>query len=135
MRRAGVRAARVGHVLPSRRRPLAGRPAGRVPARREARRDDFHRDYYGIATGGIRTPWTDVPVATLSGLGQSGSFFASLLGTTDDIGSDELSRLYQRGPAGYLVRFESALDSAIADGFLLAEGRAQILGLAGTVFA
>jgi len=96
---------------------------------------DFHRDYYGIATGGIRTPWTDVPAATLSGLGQSGSFFAFLFGTTDEIGLDELSRLYPGGPADYLARFESALDSAIAGGFLLAEDRAETLGLAGAAFA
>lgn len=114
--------------------------AGGSPAPTAARLDgtpdgrDFHRDYYGIATGGIRTPWTDVPTATLSGLGQSGGLFAFLLGTTVPIGPDELSRRYPGGPADYLARFTSALDATIAEGFLLADDRAEILALAGTAF-
>jgi len=96
---------------------------------------DFHRDYYGIATGGIRTPWTDAPAATLSGLGQSGAAFAVLFGTTEPLGLDELSRLYPGGPADYLARFTAALDAGIAKGFLLADDRAEILALAGLEFA
>lgn len=42
----------------------------------------FALDAKGNATGGIRTPQVDVPVATLSGLGQSGSAFCGLFGTT-----------------------------------------------------
>ncbi|MEX1217748.1 MAG: alpha/beta hydrolase domain-containing protein [Acidimicrobiales bacterium] len=42
----------------------------------------FVLDAKGNATGGIRSPHVDVPVATLSGLGQTGSAFCGLFGTT-----------------------------------------------------
>src|SRR5262249_29926002 len=96
---------------------------------------DFRRDTCGIATGGIRTPWTDGPVATLSGLGQSGSFFAFLFGTTTPIDPDELSRLYPRGRRDYIAGFAAALDKAIAERFLLADDRSEILALADAEFS
>jgi len=42
----------------------------------------FALDAKGNVTGGIRTPHVDVPVAILSGLGQTGSVFCGLFGTT-----------------------------------------------------
>jgi len=114
----------------------AGGPAAPVADRLSATADglDFNRGYYGIAFGGIRTPWTEVPAATLSGLGQSGDTFASLFGVTDPLWPEELSRLYPFGRAECLERFASETDSAIANGFLLAEDRAEILALADAVF-
>jgi hypothetical protein len=91
---------------------------------------DFVRDELGIATGGIRTPWTDVPVAILSGTGQRGELFAFLFGTTRELGPADLARLYPGGGGDYLGRFESALDAAIKAGFLLAADRAEILAVA-----
>ncbi|MCW2896361.1 MAG: hypothetical protein JWO75_5850 [Actinomycetia bacterium] len=85
---------------------------------------------HGIARGGIRTPWVDVPTATLSGLGQSGDGFAMLAGRTDPFDRQTLERLYPGGPADYLDRFAASLDAAIAAGFLRPEDRAEILALA-----
>jgi hypothetical protein len=90
---------------------------------------DFRRDEVGIATGGIRTPWTDAPTAILSGTGQSGELFAFLLGTTRELQPADLARLYPGSKADYLRKFEAALDATIQAGFLLAEDRAEILGL------
>jgi hypothetical protein len=51
-------------------------------------------DANGNVEGGIRTPAVDVPVATLSGLGQSGSTFCFLFGTTVPFSSAKLAALY-----------------------------------------
>jgi hypothetical protein len=91
---------------------------------------DLHRDKLGIATGGIRTPWTDVPVAVLSGTGQRGEMFAFLFGTTTGLSDADLACLYPEGKADYLLKFEASLDAAIAAGFLLAEDRSEILAVA-----
>jgi hypothetical protein len=42
----------------------------------------IERDEHGNALGGIRTPYVDVPIAALSGLGQTGSILCLLFGTT-----------------------------------------------------
>jgi hypothetical protein len=91
---------------------------------------DFRRDDLGIATGGIRTPWTDAPVAVLSGTGQVGEMFAFLFGTTTGLSDADLGRLYPGGAADYLQRFGASLDSAIEAGFLLPEDRAEMLAVA-----
>ncbi|HEY6524474.1 MAG TPA: alpha/beta hydrolase domain-containing protein [Solirubrobacteraceae bacterium] len=85
---------------------------------------------HGIARGGIRTPWVDVPTATLSGLGQSGDGFAVLAGRTDLFDPQTLQRLYPGGRADYLDRFAESLDATITAGFLRPEDRAEILALA-----
>jgi Alpha/beta hydrolase domain len=92
--------------------------------------EKLRRDALGIAMGGIRTPWTDVPVAVLSGTGQRGAMFAFLFGTTTELSDADLARLYPAGRAEYLARFEASLEDAIAAGFLLAEDRAEILAVA-----
>jgi hypothetical protein len=91
---------------------------------------DLCRDDLGVATGGIRTPWTDVPTAILSGTGQRGQMFAFLCGTTTELSDADLARLYPGGKAEYLGRFERALDEAMAARVVLADDRAEILGLA-----
>jgi Alpha/beta hydrolase domain len=85
---------------------------------------------HGIARGGIRTPWVDVPTATLSGLGQTGEGFAVLAGRTDPFDQQTLDGLYPGGRADYLARFAASLDATIAAGFLRPEDRAEILALA-----
>jgi Alpha/beta hydrolase domain len=90
---------------------------------------DLHRDNLGIATGGIRTPWTDAPVAVLSGTGQRGEMFAFLFGTTTGLSNADLARLYPGGKADYLAKFEASLDAAIEAGFLLIDDRAEILAV------
>lgn len=111
----------------------AGGAAPPVSARLDATADglDFSRDSSGVATGGIRTPWTDVPAAVLSGVGQSGaSLFTFLFGVTRPFGPDELAALYPGGRSDYLARFEASLDAAITAGFLLADDRAEALAVA-----
>jgi hypothetical protein len=105
---------------------------GMAPAtapRLELSGTDFVRDSLGIALGGIRTPWTDAPVAALSGTGQTGDGFAFLFGTTRQFDAAELAELYPDGQAGYLTRFRQSLDDCIEAGFILAADRAEILAL------
>jgi hypothetical protein len=54
----------------------------------------IERDEHGNAQGGIRTPWVDVPIATLSGEGQSGGSFCGIFGTTVPFDDAKLSALY-----------------------------------------
>jgi hypothetical protein len=91
---------------------------------------DFHKDAQGNVLGGIRTPWVDVPVAVLSGLGQSGESFAFLFGRTAPFDEATLSELYPGGKAEYLERFEDSLDATIEAGFVRADDRAEILAIA-----
>lgn len=111
----------------------AGGPAAPAAHRLLANEDgrDFGRDYYGVAVGGIRTPWTDAAITTLSGLGQDGGTFGFLFGTTEDFHYDELVRRY---PFGYSGPFTDSLNRAIEAGFLLADDRAEILALADATF-
>ncbi len=94
--------------------------------RLEVKGEGFHSDEHGIALGGVRTPWVDVPVAVLSGLGQSGAGFAFLFGTTRPLDAATRARLYPGGQNEYLARFGEDLTRAIAAGFLLDEDRREI---------
>jgi hypothetical protein len=85
---------------------------------------------HGIARGGIRTPWVDVPTATLSGTGQKAAGFAMLAGRTDPFDEPVLERLYPGGRTDYLDRFAISLDATIAAGFLRPDDRAEIIALA-----
>jgi alpha/beta hydrolase family protein len=54
------------------------------------------RDADGIALGGIRTPAVDAPVATLSGLGQTGGTqFCNIFGTTVPFTDQQLAARYR----------------------------------------
>jgi hypothetical protein len=91
-------------------------------------------DALGNAKGGVRSPWVDAPAAALSGLGQSGGAFGRLFGTTKPFEPAALARLYPGGKADYLAKFTEALDGAIARGFILADDRAEAIGLAGASY-
>jgi hypothetical protein len=86
-------------------------------------------DELGIVRGGVRTPWVDVPVAVLSGLGQEGAMFIPLFGVTRPFDDAQLGRLYPNGRKQYLDEFERRLDEAIASGFILTADRDEILAL------
>jgi hypothetical protein len=91
-------------------------------------------DAVGNASGGIRSPWIDVPVARFSGVGQTGSIFAALFGVTELLDKRRLADLYPHGRADYLEKFIPALDSAISKGHILLEDRAQIEALAAAMY-
>jgi hypothetical protein len=90
---------------------------------------------HGIALGGIRTPWVDVPTATLTGLGQTGQDFAFLFGRTVEFDASTLESCYPGGREEYLQRFTESLDGSIAAGYIRAEDRHEILALASAAFA
>lgn len=85
------------------------------------------RDADGIATGGIRTPLVDVPVATLSGeAGPGASIACSLFGSTIPFTAERLGELYPTIDE-YLEAFETSTDDAIAAGFVLEDDRDALL--------
>jgi hypothetical protein len=87
-------------------------------------------DANGLAQGGVRTPWVDVPAARLSGVGNSGGPLGFLVGICEPFDAATLNRLYPGGKSEYLKKFEESLDSAIQAGFILSADREEILGLA-----
>ena len=77
-------------------------------------------DEHGNARGGIRTPYVDAPIATLSGYGQDPnvSRLCSLFGTTVLFDRDKLAKLYP-DHAAYVAVVAKSVDDAVAKGFLL----------------
>jgi hypothetical protein len=91
-------------------------------------------DADGIALGGIRTPWVDVPIARTSGVVDSDFPMAFLFGSGEPFDADTLARRYPGGVAEYVDRFTSSLDTVIAAGFLLAADRDEIVELASQTY-
>lgn len=91
-------------------------------------------DDNGLAAGGLRTPWVDVPTAQTSGAGIDDNVMAAIFGSGLPFDADTLARLYPGGRVEYLERFTTALDEAISGGFLLAADRSEILELAAATF-
>jgi hypothetical protein len=91
-------------------------------------------DVNGLACGGVRTPWADMPIARTSGIGSEESTMASIFGSGELFDTATVCRLYPGGAADYLERFTVALDSAIQSGFILAADREEILQLAAATF-
>jgi hypothetical protein len=96
-------------------------------------------DESGNATGGIRSPWVDVPTARLSGLapglGQAPRGLADLLGVTEPFNAAKLSALYPGGQAEYVSKFNASLKSAIAAGFILPADETEIQAIAAYSFS
>jgi Alpha/beta hydrolase domain len=76
------------------------------------------RDAHGNALGGIRTPQLDVPIASYSGGGQSGSLACLLFGTTSLFDEPTLLALYPTHRT-YVSAFRKATTAAVRSGFLL----------------
>ena len=91
-------------------------------------------DANGLAEGGVRTPWVDVPLARTSGLGADESIMAMIFGSGEPFDTDTLRRLYPGGLTEYLESFTAALDTAIRSGFILQADRAEILELAAATY-
>ncbi len=75
------------------------------------------RDALGNVLGGIRTPQVDVPIAALSGLGQSGGGFCALFGTTVPFDAGTLASLYPSHEA-YVKAIVRAARKAAKAGFV-----------------
>jgi hypothetical protein len=94
-----------------------GTPAPEAPRLQvNATEDGFEVDEFGNALGGIRTPYVDAPVATLSGLGQA-STICILFGTTVLFDETTLLNLYP-SREDYVQAIDTATDQAVAEGFL-----------------
>ena len=78
---------------------------------------EFERDEHGNALGGIRTPWLDAPLATLSGEGQMGSGFCFLFGATELFDEAKLATLYPTRRA-FAQPFRASLRAARKNRFL-----------------
>jgi hypothetical protein len=88
-------------------------------------------DGAGIARGGIRTGWVDVPVAALSGLTPTGATgIGILLGSTRVFDAAELARRYPAGPGEYAAAFRAATTRAAAAGFLLDQDVEEMIAVA-----
>jgi hypothetical protein len=83
------------------------------------------RDERGIARGGIRTPYVDVPLAVLSGDPEPGSLFCSLFGSTTPFDAETLAALYG-DTATYTAAVEASTAAAVEAGFLLPADAALI---------
>jgi hypothetical protein len=116
-----VRWVRLG--LPPPHAPRLETVPGPVPA--------YALDEHGNVKGGIRTAHVDAPIATLSGLGQTGGAFCAIFGTTKPFDAATLAALY---PAhqDYVSAVAAATDSAHAAGFVNAADADLIKQQAGT---
>lgn len=91
-------------------------------------------DANGNVEGGIRTPAVQVPVATLSGLGNSGStaeaaFICSLTGTTTPFSAAKLDALYP-SHALFVVEWAAATAADALSGFILPADAEQLIAAA-----
>ena len=80
----------------------------------------YQLDANGNVLGGIRTPAVDAPVATLSGLGQAGSQFCFLFGTTTPFTPQQLDALYS-SHRDFVRKWNQATNDARTKGFLMRE--------------
>jgi hypothetical protein len=85
----------------------------------------FDLDEHGNVKGGIRTPHVDAPIATLSGLGQTGAGFCGIFGTTKLFDEETLEALYSSHD-DYVSKVDAATARAEAAGHLLAADAALI---------
>jgi hypothetical protein len=86
----------------------------------------FDLDALGNVLGGIRTPYVDVPVAVLSGLGQTGGGFCAIFGTTSLFDVATLQSLYIDN-ADYVAQVTASTNAAVAAGFILPPDAALII--------
>lgn len=91
-------------------------------------------DANGLAAGGLRTPWVDVPTARTSGVSTDDNVLLAIFGWGEPFDAETLARLYPGGRDEYLQRFSAALDQAIDAGFLLPADRGEVLALAAATF-
>lgn len=91
----------------------------------------FVLDANGNVKGGVRTPAVDVPVAILSGIGQSGSSFCFLFGTTAPFSAAKLAALYP-SHARFVARWTADTVADTAAGFIRPADAAELIAAAVT---
>jgi len=75
-------------------------------------------DANGNATGGVRSPHVDTPVATIRGTGQPpSSSFCSLFGTDTPFTPEQFNALYA-DQAAFETAWNGAVDNAVSNGFV-----------------
>ncbi|MFD3927006.1 alpha/beta hydrolase domain-containing protein [Streptomyces sp. NPDC058614] len=89
----------------------------------------FVLDTHGNVKGGVRTPAVDAPVATLSGLGQSGASFCFLFGTTTPFTAEKLAALYPTH-ASFVRQWSARTAQGVAAGFIRPADAAELIGAA-----
>ena len=110
-----------------------GRPPQTQPRMEMSSPTDFVRDDRGIVKGGIRTPHVDVPVAVLSGVGQTGASFCGLFGTTVPIDEDQLAMMITVDPPAatahdsLVTAWSNAMRLPIESGAILEADAARII--------
>jgi hypothetical protein len=122
--------------------PAPGAPPIEVRETQQTEAPQLIMDRNGLAQGGVRTPWVDVPTARTSGVvdgegasgDAAGSLMMAIFGRGEPFDAATVRRLYPGGPTEYLESFTAALDTAIGSGFILAADRAEILALAAATY-
>lgn len=109
-------------------------PSAAPIAMREAESPQLVLDANGLAQGGIRSPWVDVPIARTSGVTADENLMAAIFGSGEPFDTDTVRGLYPGGKTEYLERFTAALDASIKSGFILPADRAEILELADATY-
>ena len=110
---------------------LTGLPPAKTPQLQVTTGSDgtpaFVLDANGNATGGVRTPAVDAPVAALSGLGQTGSAqFCFLFGTTTPFTSARLAALYPTH-AEFVRQWATRTAAAVAAGTIRPADAAKLV--------
>ncbi|OBG62753.1 MULTISPECIES: alpha/beta hydrolase domain-containing protein [unclassified Mycobacterium] len=109
-------------------------PSAAPIAMRESESPQLVLDANGLAQGGIRSPWVDVPIARTSGVTTDENLMAAIFGAGEPFDADTVRRLYPGGKAEYLERFTASLDAAIDARFILPADRTEILALAAATY-
>jgi hypothetical protein len=91
-------------------------------------------DELGVARGGIRTGFVDVPAVALSGTAPAGDQFAFLFGRSTPLPAEELARRYPRGVDDYTVQFAAATAAAVRVGFVLAADQHELDAVARAMY-
>jgi Alpha/beta hydrolase domain len=103
-----------------------GEPPRSMPQLELAADGSIARDPLGNALGGIRTPQVDVPIASLSGVGQTGSRFCGLFGTTVPLTTPQVVPAVAADHDDFVTRWTAALSAAVDAGAVL-PADAQVL--------
>jgi len=96
----------------------------------------FKTDEHGNTLGGIRTPFVDVPIATLRGADNRAaegapifSFFCSLFGKTVPFSTEKLAELYTSHD-DFVEKYRSATLETVQAGYLLPEDATHLIDAA-----